>query len=102
MLTLIKLHRAANPDADNAELTRNVKRKFLNGISPELKKNIFIFCSDPHAQAATVEKLLEAVRKARLHIMERNILNINTVEIVSDTKNDQVYEEFPMTENRGT
>ena len=84
MLELIKLHRAANPDADDTQVTCNVKRKFLSGISVELKRNIFIFCSDPHATTVTIENLLEATRKARLFIMEgndsHNSPNINAVE----------------------
>ena len=35
MLKLVKLHRSTNPDASNEDLPRNVKRKFLNGTSPQ-------------------------------------------------------------------
>ena len=52
-------------------MTRNVKRKFLNGISSQLRLNLFIFCQDPHSDAITTEKLLEAVRKTKLHLMEQ-------------------------------
>lgn len=70
MLALTRLHRAANPNSSDEELARNVKRKFMNGISPELKRNIFIFCSNPHATTISVDSLLEAVRKTKLHILE--------------------------------
>ena len=72
MLTLTKLHRSANPTASTEDLNRNVKRKFLNGISPELRRNIFIFCNDPYKTDITTEKLLEATRKAKLHLMGTN------------------------------
>ena len=71
MLTLIKLHRSANPDASTDDMTQNVKRKFLKGISPQLRRNLFIFCQDPHSDTITTEKLLEAVRKTKLHLMEQ-------------------------------
>ena len=72
MLTIIKLHRSANPDASTDDTTRKVKRKLLNGISPQLRRNLFIFCQDPHSDTITMEKLLEAVRKTKLHVMEEN------------------------------
>ncbi len=71
MSSLVKLHRAANPDAADADLTRNVKRKFLNGINSDLKKNIFIFCNKPHDATVSIDSLLEAARRARLHIVEQ-------------------------------
>ena len=71
MLTLIKLHRSANPDASTDDMTRNVKRKFLNGISSQLRRSSFIFCQDPHSDTITTEKLLEAARKTKLHLMEQ-------------------------------
>ena len=41
MFELIKLHRAANPNATANELCLNVKRRFLSGISADLRRNIF-------------------------------------------------------------
>ena len=72
MLGLIKLHRSANPKSTDQELNRNVKRKFLNGIATKLKRNVFIFCTDPHAATVSVDNLLEAVRKAKLYISEQD------------------------------
>ena len=43
----------------------------MNGISPQLHCNLFIFCQDPHSDTITTEKLLEAVRKTKLHLMEQ-------------------------------
>ena len=65
MLTLIKLHRSASTDASTDDMTRNVKGKLLNCISPQLRRNLFIFCQDPHSDTITTEKLLEAVRKTK-------------------------------------
>ena len=81
MLDLMKLYRSANPDAEDAQVNCNVKRKFLSGISSELRRNLFIFCSDPHATTVSIEKLLESVRKARLFIMENEqVPSINAID----------------------
>ena len=42
MLSLTNLHRSANPNSSEADLTRSVKRKFMNGISAGLKRNVFL------------------------------------------------------------
>ena len=85
MLALIKLHRSANPTSADEELLRNVKRKFMNGISSELKKNIFIFCSTPHATTVSVDELLEAVRKAKVYILEeKSGESVNVVQQATD------------------
>ena len=47
MTNLLQLFRAANPEAKTEEINRAVKRKFLQGISDELRRNIFIFCYHP-------------------------------------------------------
>ena len=92
MLELIKLYRAANPNAEDAQVTCSVKRKFLSGIPAELKRNIYIFCNDPHDVAVSTEKLLEATRKARLLIMEANPSSLpttmNVVDKVNECKSD--------------
>lgn len=85
MLALVKLHRSANPTSEDAELTRNVKRKFLSGIPSQLKRSIFIFCSDPHSNTVSIDSLLEATRKARLYVMDEkedgvSNSNVNVVE----------------------
>ena len=45
-----------------------MNRKFLNGISPELRKNISVFCNNPYADDVNREGLLEHCRKARTHL----------------------------------
>ena len=87
MLELVKLYRAANPTADDAQVTCNVKRKFLNGIPVELKRNVFIFCSDPHAATVTIDNLLEATRKARLYVMSESEI-ASSVNVVNSSSND--------------
>ena len=58
MLVLLKLYSAANPNhAANVKLMA-IKRKFLQGISSELRKNIFVFCNDPYHNDVTREILL--------------------------------------------
>lgn len=90
MLSLLNLHRAANPDTDEKEVTRNVKRKFLNNIPSELKKNIFLFCNNPHDTGVTVDILMEAVRKAKLYILDGNNEQ-GSVNVVSN-RNDGITE----------
>lgn len=90
MLRLIRLHRTANPDSTDAEMTRNVKRKFLNGISSEVKRNIFIFCNNPHSTTVTVDALLVAVRKAKLHMVENHDSKLNVNAVTMETSNDPV------------
>ena len=43
MYELVKLYKFANPGVPNATMEIAVKRKFLNGISPALRQNIFNF-----------------------------------------------------------
>ena len=65
MLDLVKMYRNSNPTADAVALSAAVKRKFLQGISPDLKRNLFIFCSNPYDNAVTRDDVLEASRKAQ-------------------------------------
>ena len=90
MLRLLQLHRSANPTATTAENTRNVKRKFLNGISPEVKKNIFIFCNDPHASTVSVDSLLEAIRKAKLYISGKGDTKSNSNVVNEKSDNNDI------------
>ena len=69
MLVLVKLFRSANPAADSPTLDVAVKRKFLQGISPSLRRGIFVFCNDPYAAAVSREQLLQHCRKARMHLV---------------------------------
>ena len=77
MLQLGKLYRAANPDATDVD--KAVKRRFMNGISNEVRHSIYIFCNDPYATTVTCQILLEHARKAKLHAQEsgtkRDVLN---------------------------
>ena len=68
---LVRLYRAANPNSSDQEKCRNVKRRFLSGIPATLKRNVFVFCNNPHGDTVTVDNLLEAVRKAKLYISEQ-------------------------------
>lgn len=70
MLALLKLYKSANPGVNNEELQRSVKRKFMNGISAELKRAIYIFVNDPHDDLVSYQDLLEYGRQARLNILE--------------------------------
>ena len=81
MLSLTKLYRSANPKSSEPERCRNVKRKFLSGIPTVLKRNVFVFCNDPHAETVAVENLLEAVRKAKLYISEQeeSVESVNVI-----------------------
>ena len=65
MLELVKMFRNANPDVERVTIDAAVKRKFLQGISPELKRNVFIFCNNPYGEDIKREDLLAASRKAR-------------------------------------
>ena len=82
MTSLTKLHRSANSTASEEEFTRNVKRKFMNGISADLRRNVFIFCNKPHEPTVSVDNLLEAVRRAKLHTTEQTdgAQTVNVVE----------------------
>ena len=68
MLSLVRLFKAANPDADDGAASLAVKRKFMQGISAELRRSTYIFCSDPFATTVTYQQLLESARKARLQL----------------------------------
>ena len=70
MLELVQLYRSANPRAGNPEFQMSVKRKFMQGIPPELRRAIFVFNSDPYAITVTYQRLLEYARSARLNLVE--------------------------------
>ena len=72
MLSLTKLYKAANPNADDATSKLAIKRKFMSGISAELRRSIYIFCNEPYHADVTCDKFLEHVRQARLQILQQN------------------------------
>ena len=64
MLHLLRLYQAANPDHAAAVTLLAVKRKFLAGILPSLRNQIFTFCSEPLAAGVSRENLLGFCRQA--------------------------------------
>ena len=48
MTNRLQLYKAADPQAKTNVINHAVKRKFLQGISDTLQRNIFIFCSNPY------------------------------------------------------
>ena len=78
MLALVKLFRTANPATAGPILDNAVKRKFLQGIPPELKKNLFVFCNNPYADTVTRTKLLEFTRNAKVHLSTVDLPNPDT------------------------
>ena len=69
MLTLVQLYKGANPNAADAEINKAVKRKFMQGIAPELRRAIFVFVNDPYAIVVSYQRLLEYARTAKLNIV---------------------------------
>ena len=61
MLDLVKLKRAASLDSA-------VKRKFLVGVSPSLKRAIFVFCQDPYVNGISRDALLQHCRKDKVQL----------------------------------
>ena len=57
MTHLLQLYKAADPQAKTNVINHAIKCKFLQGISDTLRRNIFIFCSNPYD-----EKFLMKVR----------------------------------------
>ena len=83
MLSLVQLYRSANPQTPDAEFQKSVKRKFLQGISAELRRAIFVFNSDPHSTVVTYQRLLEYARNARLNIVDTTVestsMSVNSI-----------------------
>ena len=75
MFELYNLYTSANPDLDPEIQTTAIKRKFLQGISPEIKRNIFVFCNDPYATAVSRDKLLEYCRNAKVYLSAQSSTN---------------------------
>ena len=68
MTSLLQTFRAANPSAKNEEIDRAVKRKFLQGIPVNLRRNLFIFCHNPYDTEVSIQDLLKASRDAIVHL----------------------------------
>ena len=68
MTLLLQLYKAADPQATTNVINHAVKRKFLQGISDTLRRNIFIFCSDPFDEKVSHQDLLKASRDALVHL----------------------------------
>ena len=66
MQALVSLYSDANPTHAAEIKLEAVKRKFLQGISPELRKTISVFCNNPFV---TREQLLQHCRQAKTHLM---------------------------------
>ena len=86
MLSLVKLYRAADPDATDANATKAIKRRFMGGIANEVRQSIYIFCNDPYAATVSYQKLLEHARNAKIHALDKkpdkhfvNVLNTSNV-----------------------
>ena len=94
MLSLVKLYRASNPDASDVVSTLAIKRKFMNGISPELRHSIYIFCNEPYAADVTHQNLLEHARKARLQLTQResetsSLLHLSSIATLSKNQQEE-------------
>ena len=75
MLALIKLFKAAYGA---------MKRKFLNGISADLRHNVFIFCNNPLDDTVGHQDLLKASRDARVHLTA-------TKQLVTSVSDDPIF-----------
>ena len=87
MLDLVKLYSLANPTHSAAIKLAATKRKFLNGVSQELRRNVFVFCNNPFAAAVTRENLLEYCRNARMHLSVKSESNLDDSEAVMVANN---------------
>ena len=71
---------------------------FLQGISPELKKNLFVFCNNPYDETVTRANLLDHIQNAKVHLSttESIIADNTTTKVLavskpnSDTNSDIV------------
>ena len=70
MFELYNLYKRANPAQSVAVQLTAVKRKFLQGIDPEIRRNIFVFCNDPYGAAITRDNLVEFSQKAKVYLTQ--------------------------------
>ena len=68
MTVLLQLYHAAKPEAKSEDANSAVKRKFLHGINDTLRRNIFIFCTNPFSDDVSPQALLKASRDAVVHL----------------------------------
>ena len=68
MTNLLQLFCVANPEAKTEEINCAAKRKFLQGISDELQRNIFIFCNHPFHDKVSHQYLLKACHYAAVYL----------------------------------
>ena len=68
MTHLLQLYKAADPQAKTNVINHAVKRKFLQGISDTLRRNTFIFCSNPYDAKVSHPDFLKASRDASVHL----------------------------------
>ena len=69
MLELVQLYRSANPGAPDREFQKAIKRKFIQGISPALRRALYVFCNDPYSVIVNYQRLLEYTRTAKLNLV---------------------------------
>ena len=65
MFDLLKLFRQSNPWVGTNITDSAVKRKFLQGISPTLKRGLFVFCNAPVSGTVSRDQLLQYCREAK-------------------------------------
>ena len=95
MLDLVQLYRGANPNASNAEQSRAVKRKFMQGIPSNLQQAVYIFANDPFAATVSHRTLLDAARSAKLALLDMEqppleVVNSMNVSNNADPNNAEV------------
>ena len=76
MLDLVKLYGLANPTHNAAIKLAAIKRKFLNGVSQDLRRNVFVFCNNPFDANVTRDNILEYCRNAKMHLSVKTEPNI--------------------------
>ena len=79
MFELYNLYKRANPNQNAQVQLTAIKRKFLQGISPDIRRNIFVFCNDPYDGGVTRDQLVEYCLKAKVYLSnDSNTFTYNT------------------------
>lgn len=68
MFELYNLYKRANPDQNAGVQLTAIKRKFLQGISPDIRRNIFVFCNDPYDAGVSRDQLVQYSLKAKVYL----------------------------------